>query len=88
MEIKLKRSGGITGIPREAVKEVAWSDEELHDLIAIIKRKEESPIRGRDTTGYLLEVKNETIPIDLDKIPSKYKAIFDSLKDNLKPVKF
>jgi hypothetical protein len=87
MEIKLKRSGGITGIRREAVKEADLSDKDLKDLIAAIKRKEEPLSRGRDTTGYFLEIKNETIPIELDKIPAKYKALFDSLKDNLKPVK-
>ena len=88
MEIKLKRSGGITGIKREAVKEADLSDNDLHDLIAAIKRKEEPLSRGRDTTGYFLEVKNKVIPIDLDKIPAKYKTMFNNLKDNLKPVKF
>lgn len=88
MEIKLKRSGGIISIKKEAVKKVDWSDKDLDDLIAAVKRKEEPLSRGRDTTGYFLEVKNKVIPIDLDKIPAKYKAVFNNLKDNLKPVKF
>ena len=87
MEIKLKRSGGIAGIRKEALKKVDWSDKELKDLVAAIKRKEEPLSRGRDVTGYFLEVKNEVVPIDLDKIPEKFKTVFESLKDNLKPVK-
>lgn len=88
MEIKLKRSGGIISIKKEAVKQVDWSEKELDDLIDTIKRKEEPLTRGRDMTGYFVEVNDKVTPIDLDKIPAKYKAAFKSLKNNLKPVKF
>ena len=88
MEIKLKRSGGIAGIKKEAVKNVDWSDKELQELVDVIKRKEEPLSRGRDTTGYFLQVKDEVIAIDLDNIPAKFKTVFEKLKDNLKPVKF
>jgi hypothetical protein len=88
MEVKLKRSGGIVSIKKEAATKVDWNEKELEDLITAIKRKDEPLSRGRDTTGYFLEVKNEMIPVDLDKIPAKFKAVFKSLKDNLKPIKF
>ena len=88
MEIKLKRSGGIIAAKKEATKKVDWTEEELEALVSAAKRKEEPLSRGRDTTGYFLEIKNESIPIDLDKIPEKYKAVFDNLKTNLKTVKF
>jgi len=88
MEIKLKRSGGIIAAKKEAAKKVDWSDKDLQQLIKLIKRKEEPLTRGRDTTGYFLEVNDQSVPIDLDKIPDAYKAVFESLKNNLKPVKF
>ena len=88
MEIKLKRSGGIISIRKEAVKQVDWSEKDLDDLLNAIERKETPLSRGRDTTGYFLEVKNKVIPIDLDKVPAKYKAVFETLKKDLKPVKF
>jgi hypothetical protein len=88
MEIKLKRSGGIISIRKEAVKKVDWSQKELDELLAVVKRKEEPQSGGRDTTGYFIEVNNKVIPVDLDKIPAKFKPVFESLKDNLKPVKF
>lgn len=88
MKIKLKRSGGILPVKKEAVKEVDWTDDDIEDLIHAAGRKEEPMQRGRDTTGYSLELENKSFPIDLDKIPSKYKNVFEQLKSNLKPVKF
>lgn len=88
MEIKLKRSGGIISISKEAVKQVDWPEKDLNDLLHVIERKENPLSRGRDTTGYFLEVKNKVIPIDLDKVPTKYKAVFETLKKDLKPIKF
>jgi len=88
MKIKLKRSGGIVPVKKEAVKEVNWTANDIHDLIHAAERKEEPLQRGRDTTGYFLELENKSVPIDLDKIPSKYKSVFEQLKNELKPVKF
>ena len=88
MEIKLKRSGGIIPIQKEATKKVDWSDKELEDIIAAAARKEAPLTRGRDETGYFIEVNDKIIPIDLDKIPAAYALVFESLKKNLKPVKF
>ncbi len=88
MEIILKRSGGIISIRKEAVKKVDWSQEELDELLAVVKREEEPQTRSRDATGYSLEINDKVIPIDLDKIPAKYKSVFESLKSKLKPVKF
>lgn len=88
MEIKLKRSGGIIGAQKEAVKKIDWSEKELQEIIAAAKRTTAPLSRGRDTTGYFLEVNGESTAIDLDKIPASYQPVFDHLKNNLKNVKF
>jgi hypothetical protein len=88
MEITLKRSGGIIPVQKVATKKVDWSEQELDAIIAASTRKEAPLTRGRDETGYFLEVNGQLIPIDLDKIPAAYKTVFDNLKKNLKPLKF
>lgn len=88
MEIRLKRSGGIIGVKKEAAKKVDWSDKELQEIITAAKRKETPLSRGRDITGYFLEVNGISTPIDLTKVPAAYQPVFEHLKDNLKNIKF
>lgn len=73
---------------KEAAKKVDWTEEELQEIISAAKRKEAPLSRGRDSTGYFLEVNGTSIPIDMDKIPPTYQAVFEHLKNNLKPIKF
>jgi hypothetical protein len=87
MKIKLKRSGGIVPVKKEAVKEVNWTDNDVYDLIHAAGRKDEPLQHGRDTTSYFLELENKSVQLDLEKIPLKYKTVFEQLKKELKPVK-
>ncbi|MDQ6814320.1 MAG: hypothetical protein M3040_11325 [Bacteroidota bacterium] len=87
MQITLLRTGGIIPITKQAEKEVDWSEEEMNSLLTHIKAANDSPGQPRDATGFLLKHSSGTDPINWDKIPAKYLAVFEDLKNNLKIVK-
>ncbi len=55
-------------------------------LIETIKPENPGSGMSRDATGYYLEIKDQTVPIDLNKVPQNYQSIFEDLKDNLQIV--
>jgi hypothetical protein len=86
-EIKLQRFGGIIPKMQEAVTQVDWSDHEIEQLISHICRDEHRDSRSMDTTCHYLEIDGREIPVDLKKVPPKYKNTFEDLKAELKYVK-
>ncbi|MCW3105899.1 MAG: hypothetical protein JWQ09_405 [Segetibacter sp.] len=87
MQITLIRTGGIIPITKKAVKDVDWSEEEMRELLKVIKNEEEGPGQERDATGYQLMYNAGTFSIDWEKIPAKYKKTFEELKEKLAIVK-
>lgn len=87
MKITLLRTGGIIPMLKKATKELNWSDKEMDALMASIKTEDDDFSKMRDNTQYQLMYNNQTVSIDLEKIPEKYKKTFDNLKDNLQVVK-
>jgi hypothetical protein len=87
MLITLIRTGGFIPITKKAEKEVDWSESEMRQLLDQIEKKDEGPGQARDATEYQLMYNAGTFSIDWDKIPAKYKKMFDELKDNLAIVK-
>ncbi|MBE9466473.1 hypothetical protein ACFP1I_24080 [Dyadobacter subterraneus] len=87
MEIKLQRFGGIVPLKQEATTHVSWSDSELEQLIDHICRDENKEPQSMNEICHYLEVQGREIPVDLKKVPPKYKATFEGLKSELKYVK-
>ncbi|GLU50575.1 hypothetical protein [Dyadobacter frigoris] len=87
MEIKLQRFGGMVPLKQEATTQVNWSDQELEQLIGHICRDEKKEPENMNEICHYLEVQGREIPVDLKKVPPKYKAIFEGLKTELKYVK-
>ena len=87
MKIKLQRVGGILPVMKEAATEVDWTDDEAKKLINLIGLKEKNDTKSRDATGHFLEIDGEVVPVDLKKVPLKYKTIFEGLEADLKFVK-
>ncbi len=86
MQITLTRTGGIIPVTKRAEKEVEWTENEIERLIEHM-RAEDIPGTIRDNTSYELSYDNKSFSIDLEKVPTIYKKLFDDLKDNLKIVK-
>jgi hypothetical protein len=82
MKIILIRTGGFIPMTKKAEQEVSWSEPEIQALLDEIKTDAE-PGQARDKTGYLINYKAETFPIDWGKIPAKYLATFEEMKDKL-----
>lgn len=72
---------------KKATTEVGWSEEEIKELIDLIKVENDDPGKMRDNNQYQLTYHNKTFSIDVEKVPEKYRKTFDSLKDNLEIVK-
>ncbi len=87
MQLQLKRTGGIINFKKLALTEVDITETELANLVSEIKRSQILNTQFRDSTSFFLVINNESIPIDLTKIPEKYKAVFEELISNLKPEK-
>jgi len=86
MEIALLRTGGIIPMVKQAKEDVAWTESEMNELLDRI-RIEGDAGKKRDGTSYQLLYNNETFTVDIDKVPAKYKKVFDRLKENLQIVK-
>lgn len=87
MEIKLQRLGGFIPIKRESSTQVTWSEEELKKLLEHIRADENEDTLSRDATIDYLEVEGALNPINMQKVPAKYKPVFEELKTGLKPVR-
>lgn len=86
MEITLIRTGGMIPVIKKAAKEVDWNEKDLDKLVSLIKA-DDKPGEMRDNTQYQLMYNEQAVPVDLERIPKKYKKTFESLKDNLQIVK-
>ena len=86
MEITLIRTGGMIPVIKKAKLEIDLNENDLDKLISTIKA-DDNPGEMRDNTQYQLVYNEQTIPVDLERIPEKYKKTFESLKNNLQIVK-
>ncbi|WP_018612541.1 hypothetical protein [Segetibacter koreensis] len=86
MKITLQRTGGIIPLKKIADTEVDWTEKEIDELIKSVSTVDE-PGKMRDSTQYHLIYKGQPVSIDLEKIPIKYRDVFERLKDNLQIVK-
>lgn len=86
MEITLIRTGGFIPLIKKATKEVDWSEREINELINVSKA-DDKPAGARDNHQFQLGYNNQTYMIDLEKIPGRYKELFEKLKDNMQVVK-
>lgn len=87
MEIKLQRFGGMVPLKQEATTKVNWSDQELEQLIDHICRDDKKEPEHANEICHYLAVEGREIPVDLKKVPPKYKDTFEGLKAELKYVK-
>ena len=86
MKIKLIRTGGFIPITKAAEADVDISAREMAGLLEIIQHDPAAP-RIKDGNSWELAVGFRSITVDLEKVPDKYKAIFDQLKNDLKIIK-
>jgi hypothetical protein len=86
MKIKLIRTGGFIPITKEAEADVNLSDKQVQQLLEIIQ-PDRIPSPIKDGNYYLLAIGTSSTPVDLEKVPDEYKALFSRLKGNLKIIK-
>jgi hypothetical protein len=86
MKIKLVRTGGFIPITRVAEAEVDLSENEIALLLEIIKSSPFTP-KIKDGNYWELTVGNVVTPVDLEKVPDKYRSLFVRLKGDLRIVK-
>lgn len=87
MKVTLLRTGGIIAILKKATREVDFSEKEMNELIDAIRVESDNQGKMRDNTVHQLIFNDQTVSVNLEKVPQKYKKTFDSLKDNLQIVK-
>lgn len=71
---------------KTAEADVNISDQEIGKLIKIIQPDPSAP-RIRDGNYYELTVGENRVPVDMEKVPDKYKDLFSKLKSELRIVK-
>lgn len=86
MKIKLIRTGGFIPITKAVEADVNLTDKELNRLLKIIQSGPSAP-RVKDGNYYELTVGSSSTPVDLEKVPEEYKALFSKLKGDLKIIK-
>ena len=86
MKIKLVRTGGFIPLIKAAEIEADLSDKDLASLLKKIK-SDPSASRVKDGNYWELTVGGVTTPVEPEKVPDKYKALFEKLKSDLKVVK-
>ena len=86
MKIKLIRTGGFIPVTKAAEADVNLTDKELTNLLKIIQPDPSAP-RIKDGNYYELTVGSSSAPVDLEKVPDEYKALFSKLKSDLKIIK-
>jgi hypothetical protein len=83
MKIKLTRTGGFIPVKKTAETDTSLSDQELGKLIELIK-PDKSGYRVKDGNYYELSFGSKRSPVDLEKVPEQYKALFAKLKAEMK----
>jgi hypothetical protein len=86
MKIKLIRTGGFIPITKASETEVTITDKELNRLLQVIQPDTASP-RIKDGNYYELTIGSNSTPVDLEKVPDEYKALFSKLKSDLRIIK-
>jgi hypothetical protein len=86
MIIRLIRTGGFIPVTKVSETKVDFSDQELANLLVTIKHDTAAP-KIKDGQYYELNVGTDSTPIDLEKVPDKYKDLFNKLKSDLKIIK-
>jgi hypothetical protein len=86
VKIKLIRTGGFIPVTKVSETEVDFSARELANLLVTIKHDTAAP-KIKDGQYYELNVGTDSTPVDLEKVPDKYKDLFNKLKSDLKIIK-
>jgi hypothetical protein len=86
MKIKLIRTGGFIPVTKVAETEVSLTVKELDTLLEVIQPDPDAP-RIKDGNYYELAVGSRSKPVDLEKVPDEYKALFSKLKNDLRIIK-
>jgi hypothetical protein len=86
VKIKLVRTGGFIPVTKAVEVEVNLTDQELHKLLKTIQSGT-SAYHVKDASYYELTVGNSRTPVDLEKVPDEYKALFSKLKNDLRIIK-
>jgi hypothetical protein len=86
MKVKLIRTGGFIPVTKAAETEVNLTDTELVRLLEVI-HPDPKAHRIKDGNYYELTVGNNSTPVDLDKVPDKYRALFSKLKSDMRIIK-
>jgi hypothetical protein len=86
MKIRLVRTGGFIPITKAAEVETEMSEKDLNSLLKMIKSSPSAP-RVKDGNYWELTVGGVTTPVNPEKVPDQYKALFQKLKSELKVVK-
>ena len=86
MKLKLIRTGGFIPITKASETEATLTDKELERLLKIIQPDPAAP-RIKDSNYYELTIGSNSTPVDLEKVPDEYKALFSKLKSDLRITK-
>jgi hypothetical protein len=86
MKIRLVRTGGFIPVTKAAETEADLSEKDLNSLLKTIKSSPSAP-RVKDGNSWELTVGGVTTPVNPEKVPDQYKALFEKLKSDLKVVK-
>ncbi len=86
MKVKLIRTGGFIPVTKAAETEVNLTDKELVRLLEVIQQDPKAH-RIKDGNYYELNAGKYSSPVDLEKVPHEYKALFSKLKNDLKIIK-
>jgi hypothetical protein len=82
MKIKLIRTGGFIPLTKMAEIEVALTEKEIISLLDSMQ-PEPNAHRIKDGNYYEVTVGKYRSPVDIEKVPDRYKDLFDKLKSNL-----
>jgi hypothetical protein len=86
MKIKLVRTGGFIPVTKMAETEVTITEKELISLLDSLQ-PEPNAHRIKDGNYYEVTSGKYSSPVDLSKVPDRYKELFSKLKSELRIVK-
>ena len=86
MKIKLIRTGGLIPVTKISETEVTLTEKELISLLDSLQ-PEPAAHRIKDGNYYEVTVGKYRSPVDLEKVPDRYKELFSKLKSDLRIIK-